>query len=420
MNLTNTAIKNKAKPGAKTFKMFDGEGLFLEVRPNGKRHWRLKYRIDGREKLFAIGPYPEIGLADARKAKQSARTLVAQGIDPVAHRRSATQQREQQKADETINTLEAVARDWFAVKSGDWAENHAGRQLRRLEVHIFPYLGGTTMRDIRPVDLLKCLQRIADGGAVETAHRVKYLCGQIWRAGVVQEKCERDITTDLRDALPSVDGGNHAAVTDPLRLGEILRAVDDYHGTASVVAALKLAPLLFVRPGELRHMRWADVHFDKAQWVFKSSKARGDRKTSTEPDHIVPLANQAIQILQEMQRLTGHGMYVFPSARTPKGDRPMSDNAVLSALRRLGIARDEMSGHGFRATARTIMDEVLGIRVDLIEHQLAHAVKDPNGRAYNRTTFLPERTEMMQQWADYCERLKSGADVVELSAHRKN
>jgi integrase len=268
-----------------------------------------------------------------------------------------------------------------------------------LERDIFPWIGGQPIANITPPQLLDVIRRIENRGAIETAHRALANCGQVFRYAVATGRAERDPSGDLRGALPPVKGTHFASVTELGKVTEVLRAMDNYEGTFPVQCALRLAPLVFVRPGELRHAQWADIDLDTAEWRYNVSK--------TDTQHIVPLAKQAITILLEIRPLTGHGRYVFPSARNPKGDRPMSDNAILAAMRRMGIGKDEMSGHGFRAMARTILDEVLGFRPDFIEHQLAHAVRDPNGRAYNRTAHLPARHKMMQEWADYLDKLKS-------------
>lgn len=406
MPLTSTAVKN-AKPRDKTYKQFDGEGLYLEVRPNGKKHWRLKYRLAGKEKLFALGPYPEISLADAREGKREARVLIAKGVDPVAQRQAD----KAQKAAIDI-TLEFAAREWLELKQPEWVPEHHSKVVSRLERHIFPYLGKRQLADIEAHEVLSCLERVVKRGHTETAHRVRSLCGQVFRYGVVKRWVKSDPCRDLEGALPSYKRkANHfAAVETPALFGKLLRDLDSYSGTATVIAALKLAPLLFVRPGELRRMAWADVDLDAAQWRFMVTKVSREL--------YVPLATQAVEILRDLHLVTGNGRYVFPSLRTPNGSRCMSEAAILNALKALGYSGDQQTGHGFRAIARTMLDEQLGVRVDYIEAQLSHEVKDVNGRAYNRTTFLPERTAMMQQWADYCDRLKSGADVIQLAANQ--
>jgi integrase len=297
------------------------------------------------------------------------------------------------------NSFEVVAQEWYAKYSPNWVENHANRIIRRLERNVFPWIGARPVDAIKAPDLLAVIRRIEHRGALETAHRALANCGRVFRYAVATGRAERDPSGDLRGALAPVRGEHFAAVTEPLEVAKLLRATDSYQGTLVVACALKLAPLVFVRPGELRSAEWEDIDSTRSEWRYTVTK--------TDTSHIVPLSSQAISILREVHALTGAGKYVFPSARS--STRPMSDNAILAAMRRLGIEKDEMSGHGFRAMARTILDEVLGVRPELIEHQLAHAVRDPNGRAYNRTAHLPERKKMMQQWADYLDELKSGA-----------
>ena len=402
MPLTDTAIK-KAKPEAKQRKLYDQRGLFLLISPKGGKWWRFKYLFDGKEKLLSLGTYPDVSLKDARDRRDEARKQVAAGIDPGEHRKA----KKAAKAAKQANSFEVIAREWYAKHSPNWSANHGDRIIRRLERDIFPWIGGSPIADITAPQLLEVIRRIEQRGALETAHRALGNCGQIFRYAVATGRAERDPTGDLKGALPPVKGTHFAAVTDPKKVGGVLRAIDAYEGTLIVRCALRLAPLVFVRPGELRHAEWADIYLDAAEWRYTVTK--------TKTQHIVPLSHQAVEILQELRPLTGRGHYVFPSARNPKGDRPMSDNAILSAMRRMGIEKDEMSGHGFRAMARTILDEVLGFRPDYIEHQLAHAVRDPNGRAYNRTAHLLERRKMMQKWADYLDELKAGAEIVPIN-----
>lgn len=392
--LTDKAISN-AKPGPKPIKLFDGRGLFLLVTPAGGKWWRLKYRHDGKEKLLSLGVYPDVSLKDARDRCDAARKQLADGIDPSVNRKAQKSLREQQAA----NSFETVSREWYEKHSPGWVPSHGDRIIRRLERDIFPHIGKRPISEIAAPELLEVIRRIEARGALETAHRAMSNCGQVFRYAVATGRASRDPSGDLRGALPPVRGEHFAAVTEPEQVGAILRSMDAYQGTLTVSCALRLAPLVFVRPGELRAAEWAHIDLDAGEWRYTVTK--------TGTPHIVPLATQAVAILREIQPLTGHGRYVFPSART--GARPMSDNAILAAMRRMGISKDEMSGHGFRAMARTILDEVLGFRPDLIEHQLAHAVKDPNGRAYNRTAHLPERRKMMQQWADYLDELRVNA-----------
>jgi integrase len=397
MTLTDTAIRN-AKPGKKPLRRFDGGGLYLEVSPAGGKWWRLKYRFDGKEKRVSLGVYPNVTLKDARDRLYACRKLLASGIDPSKHRKAMKTAR----ADRLANSFEMVAREWFAKFSATWAAVHRDRVIRRFERDIFPWIGGRPIAEVTAAELLTVVRRIESRGALETAHRALRNCGQVFRYAVATGRADRDPSADLRGALPPVRGKHFSATTDPKRLAEILRAIDGYEGTLTVRCALRLAPLVFVRPGELRKAKWADIDLDEREWRYTVTK--------TNTAHIVPLSRQAVEILRELQPLTGHGRFVFPGARS--NGRPMSDNAILAAMRRMCIDKDEMSGHGFRAVARTILDEVLGVRPDFIEHQLAHAVRDPNGRAYNRTAHLPERRKMMQQWANYLGKLKAGADVI--------
>ena len=397
MALTDTAIRN-AKPGAKPAKMFDERGLFLMVTPSGGKWWRFRYKFDDKEKLLSLGVYPDVGLKEARERRDEARKLLADGIDPGENRKAQKMARVERAA----NSFEVIAREWHGKFSPGWAATHSSKIIRRLETEIFPWLGGRPIADITAPELLACIRRIEGRGILETAHRTLQHCGQVFRYAIQTGRAERDPSADLRGAIPPAKGGHFASVTEPKKVAELLRVLDGYQGTLVVTSALRLAPLVFVRPGELRKAEWADIDLDAAEWRYMVTK--------TNTAHIVPLATQAVAILRELHALTGHGRYVFPGERSH--DRTMSDNAILAAMRRMGIGKDEMSGHGFRAMARTILDEVLGVRPDLIEHQLAHAVKDPNGRAYNRTAHLPERRKMMQQWADYLDKLKAGADVI--------
>ncbi len=329
---------------------------------------------------------------------------MAQGINPSEHRKAQKAAKEQGAA----NSFEAVAREWFSKHSPNWATSHASRVLSRLERDVFPWMGSNPAPTITAPELLTVVRRIEQRGALESAHRTLQICGQVFRYAVATGRAQRDPSGDLRGALPPFRTKHFAALTEPKQVGPLLRVLDGYQGTLIVRCALRFAPLVFVRPGELRQAQWSDIDLEAAEWRYTVSK--------TEIRHIVPLSRQAVEILRELHPLTGQGRYVFPSARTPRGDRPMSDNAVLAALRRMGIGKEEMTGHGFRAMARTILDEVLGFRPDFIEHQLAHAVRDPNGRAYNRTAYLPERRKMMQEWADYLDQLK--ADVVPMHPKR--
>ncbi len=391
--LSDIQIKN-AKPKDKEFKLVDGFGLHLLVTPSGGKLWRLQYRFGGKQKLLSFGAYPAVTLADARQRREDAKKLLANGIDPGEVKKA-------QKAAtvaETENGFEIVAREWHGKFSGNWSPGHADTTIQRLERDVFPWLGAKPVGEVKPVDLLAILRRIESRGALETAHRVRTICGQVLRYAVATGRAERDSAADLRGALPPVREKHHAALTDPKEVADLLRAIDGFKGTFHVKCALRLAPMLFVRPGELRQMEWVEIDFEEDRWNLPPEKMKMKQA------HIVPLCKQAVAILKELQPLTGHSKYVFPCHRTPL--RPMTNNAINAALRRMGYTSDEQTGHGFRAMARTILDEVLQVRPDYIEHQLAHAVKDPNGRAYNRTAHLAERKKMMQLWADYLDGLR--------------
>ena len=396
MSLSDTSIRN-AKPREKPFKVYDGEGLYLQVTPSGGKWWRLKYRFADKEKLLSLGTYPKIGLKEARALRTAGLKLVANGVDPSENRKAT----KAAKVERDANSFEVIAREWLGKFSATWVPSHGDRIIARFDRDIFPKMGGRPIAEINAPELLAVVRHIEKRGALETAHRALGDCGRVFRYAVATGRAERDPSGDLRGALTPVKGEHFAAVTEPSNVGALLRALNGYQGTFTVAAALRLAPLVFVRPGELRKALWAEIDLDAAEWRYHVTK--------TETHHIVPLARQAVEILRELHPLTGHGLYVFPGARS--NGRPMSDNAILAALRRMGISKEEMSGHGFRAMARTIFDEVLNVRVDLIEHQLAHAVRDANGRAYNRTAHLPERKKMMQQWADYLGGL-AGDNVI--------
>jgi len=392
MPLTDVALR-KLKPGAKTVRYSDEKGLYLQVAPSGGMWWRLKFRFKRKEKVLALGVYPEVSLKEAREKRDEARTMLRNGIDPTANRKAQKAAEGKTGKDE----FEVVAREWHDKFSLTWdSVKYREITLRRLELNVFPWLGNRTIAAITAPELLSVIQRIEARGAIDTSHRILGLCGQILRFAIATSRAERDITQDIHDALVPRQVQHFAATTEPRRLAEILRAFDGYRGSPQVKYSMRLAPLVFARPGELRHAKWTDFDLEAGEWRYFVTK--------TQTPHIVPLAAQAVAILKEIKPITGRGPYVFPSART--ASRPMSDNAILAAMRRMGIGDDEMTGHGFRAVARTILDEVLGFRPDIIEHQLAHTVKDPNGRAYNRTAHLAERRVMMQRWADYLDELK--------------
>jgi integrase len=393
--LTDVGIRN-AKPGAKPAKLFDERGLFLIVTPSGGKWWRFKYRFDSKEKLLSLGVYPDVALKEARERRDAARKLLADGIDPGVNRKAVKAARVERAG----NSFEVVAREWYEKNAATWVDAHGTRIIRRLERDIFPHIGARPIAELTPPELLAVVRQIESRGAIETAHRALSNCGQVFRYAIATGRAVRDASADLRGALPAAKGTHLAAVTEPKLVGQLLRTLDGYQGTPTVACALRLAPLVFVRPVELRQAEWSEMDLDGAEWRIPPEKMKMGN------GHVVPLSTQAVNILREIQLLTGSGRFVFPSART--STRPMSDNAILAAMRRMDISKEDMCGHGFRAMARTILDEVLGVRPDLIEHQLAHAVKDPNGRAYNRTAHLPERRKMMQQWADYLDVLRTG------------
>jgi len=346
-----------------------------------------------------LGTYPEISLVDARQRRDEARRQVAKGIDPGILRKVR-----KQAETEATETFEVIAREWHTKFMPTWTSGHAVTIMSRLERDLFPWIGKRPMSEIKAPELLTALRRVESRGALESAHRVRTIAGQVFRYAVATGRADRDLSVDLKGALPQPKEKHHAAITDPKQVGPMLRSLDCYEGHFITKCALRLAPLLFVRPGELRHAEWAEIDLEESIWCIPAQKMK------MKQSHIVPLSKQAIEILKEIKALTGESKYVFPSARSFA--RPMSENAILAALRSMGYEKDTMTGHGFRAMARTILDEVLHVRPDFIEHQLAHAVRDPNGRAYNRTAHLDERRKMMQRWADYLDSIKAGAVIV--------
>ncbi|MCA8493560.1 tyrosine-type recombinase/integrase [Burkholderia arboris] len=399
MALTDVTIKN-AKPREKPIRLFDGGGLYLEIAPAGGKWWRLKYRFGGKEKRISLGVYPDVSLKDARERRDAARKQLAHGVDPG----DAKKARKAASEERATNSFELVAREWFARYAPGWASSHADKIIQRLERDLFPWIGGRPVAEITAPELLSVLRRIEGRGAKDTAHRALQNCGQIFRYAVATGRAERDPSGDLRGALAPLKHEHYAAITDPVKAGELLRAIDGFKGTFVVKCALQLAPLLFVRPGELRKAEWSGFDLDKAEWRYTVTK------TGTE--QLVPLSTQAVAFLRELRDLTGQRQHVFPG-RDPR--KPMSEAAINAALRRMGYdTKTEITGHGFRAMARTILHEELHVRPEVIEHQLAHRVPDTLGTAYNRTKFLKERRMMMQQWADYLDRVKQGAQVIPL------
>lgn len=398
--LTDIQVKN-AKPKDKDYKLFDGGGLFLLVTVSGGKLWRFKYRFGGTEKLLTFKSYPEKSLSDARKDRDDARKLLVNGIDPGNIKKIL---REEETA--LQKTFELVAKEWFAKNSPVWSDSHINTIKRRLERDVYPVIGNRAIAEIERAEIKNIILAVGARGVIETANRIKTYCNQIFRYALNNEYIKTNPATDLRDLLPKRAEGHHAAITEPKQVAELLRAIDAYSGSYAVQKALQLAPMVFVRPGELRKAEWSQIDFEVAEWRYFITK--------TKTQHIVPLAKQAVAILKDLHKLTGCGTYIFPCHRSR--ERPMSEVALLAALRRMGYSKEEMTPHGFRATARTILDEVLKYPIDRIEAQLAHAVKDANGRAYNRTTYLDERKQMMQEWADYLDGLKAGAKVNPLKA----
>ncbi len=404
MPLTETKIR-ATKATEKPVKLFDSGGLYLLVNPNGSRWWRLKYRFHGRERGISLGVFPDVTLKSARERRDEARKMIAAGTDPSEHRQTTKVARE--------NTFASVAHEWLALQEKPPAHSKqtplaavtAAKARWMLDTFLVPEIGSKPIGELAAPALLDALRKIEKRGTHETAHRTKQLAGRILRYGIATGRATRDVSADLRGALAPVTTRNHAAITEPARVGELLRAIDAYGGQPVTAYALKLAPLVFVRPGELRGAEWSEFDLDAAEWRIPA-----DRMKMREA-HIVPLSTQAVEILRNLHALTGAGRYVFPSLRSR--DRPMSDNTVNAALRRLGYSKDEMTGHGFRALASTCLNEQ-GWAPDVIELQLAHAERNKVRAAYNRASRLAERRKMMQAWADYLDGLRMGANVVPL------
>ena len=406
--LTDLAIR-RTVPREKSHRLYDGRGLYIEVTPNGGRWWRWKYRFEGREKLLSMGTYPDTSLKMARGKRDEARSLLASGVDPSAVRRAVKSSRMGAEA----NSFEAVAREFHEAKRAEWSEAHARRWLERLVKDVFPYVGAQALNDIPAPLLLKTLRRVEDRGVRETVHSILQACGQVFRYGIASGRAERNPAADLRGALRPVLVKNMAAITEAVAAGELLLAIDYYEGGALTRGALKLSALLFQRPGNVRAMQWSALELEGREptWVIPAAEMKRSRyeKQNGRP-HLVPLARQAVAILTELRPLTGHGRYVFPSILG--GGRPMSDNTVNTALRRLGYDRDTATAHGFRAMARTMMVEKLDVNPEAIEAQLAHRKSGPLGAAYDRAEFMSQRRIMMQQWADYLDALRNQAEVT--------
>lgn len=399
--LTDTKIRS-LKPRSSAYRVSDAQGLCIEVRPTGAKVWRYRYRHAGKASMVTMAPdYPALSLTMARAERDRLRALVQTGTNPADAARIARAT----KMENAANTFAATATEFLAKRS---REGMGAGSMARDQRMIEKDLAGISQLPVAEITapvLLAALRKLEHRGVLETAHRARGFAGRVFRYAIATGRAERDPSADLRGALIQPQTKHFASITDPTRIGDLLRAIYSYKGSPVTIAALKLAPLVFVRPGELRKARWADLNLDHGEWRYTASK--------TKTPHLVPLASQAVEILRDLHPLTKHGEYVFPSVRSQR--RPMSENTINAALRGMGFDNDTMSGHGFRAMARTVLDEVLHFRPDYIEHQLAHAVRDPNGRAYNRTAHLPERRKMMQGWADYLDSLRIGGKVVPLT-----
>lgn len=400
MALADTTVR-KAKADEKPYKLSDEKGLYLLINPNGAKLWRYKYRIDGKEKLLALGAYPDVTLSNAREKRDEARKLLANGQDPSEVKKAQKASRLERAA----SSFEVVARRWHSKGEAKWSPSYSKKVIQMLERDLFPWIGGKPVADLDAPEFLAVARRLEARGLVDAAHRAMQLCGQIMRFAVAEGLASRDPVGDLRGALESVKTEHMASVTDPARVGEILRMFDGFKGSYQVMQALKLAPLVFTRPGELRQAKWKDIDLDGAIWSIPAEAMK-----MREP-HLVPLSTQAVAILRDMHPFSSHLEYVFPGGRDPK--RPMSDAAINAAMRRLGIdTQNELTGHGFRAMARTILHEQLNYPPEVIEVQLAHKALGPLGAAYARAKFIEQRTKMMQAWADYLDKLKKSGAIV--------
>lgn len=399
MPLSNTAILN-AKPTDKLYAMTDERGLCIQIQPSGGKWWRFRYRFEGKAKMLSFGVYPDVGLKEAREKREEARKLLAAGVDPGENRKA----KKASRIEANSNSFEVLAREWLESRKGSVTPGQTAKTLAIFENDVFPWMGKTPVAEVEATSVLSVIRRIDQRGARYTAHRAKQRISQVMRYAIATGRAQRDPCPDLKGAIPPAQGENHPSITDPAGVAEMLRAFDGFKGTYSVSCALQIAPRVFVRPGELRKAEWAAIDLDKAEWRYFINK--------TKTEHLVPLAKQVVDLLRDLHPLTGHGRYVFPG-RDPQ--KTMSDAAVNAALRRMGYdTKTEITGHGFRAMARTILHEELHIKPEVIEHQLAHKVPDALGTAYNRTKFLKERKEMMQLWADYLDKLKAGATVTPL------
>ncbi len=401
MALTDIQIRN-AKPDTKQYKLSAGLGLYLIISPNGGKWWRFRYRFADKQKELSLGTYPDVSLKEATQKRDSYRSMVKAGDDPLYERKID----KLTKRTASENSLEAVTREWHKKHKANWSKDHAERTITRFEKDVFPWIGSREANQITAPELLAVLRRVESRGALDTAHRIHQQCGQVFRYAIATGRAERDPAADLKGALPPNRAKHHASITEPQLIGGLMRAINSYSGAFVTACALRLAPLVFVRPGELRQAEWQEFDLDKAEWRIPAAKMKMGVM------HIVPLSKQALAILRELQPLTGSGKYLFPSNRTKT--RPMSDNTLNGALRRLGFTKDEMTAHGFRSMASTLLNEQ-GWNSDAIERQLAHSEKNGVRAAYNYAEYLPERTKMMQAWADYLHGLEKGADVISIN-----
>ena len=400
MALSDIAIRN-AKTKEKPYKLSDSGGLFILITTSGGKLWRYSYRFEGKQKTLSLGSYPDLGLKEARESHAAARKILSAGVDPNENRKNQISAKKLSAA----NSFELVASEWWQSHMKNKADSHKEKVIRRFELYLFPWLGKKPISEITAPQFLEVIKRIEKQNKLETAHRTLQTAGQVFRYAVQNGMTIRDITADLKGALPATTVINMAAFTEPKDVAELLRALDGFNGTLTVQCAIKLAPLVFVRPGELRMAKWADIDLKAATWQYLVSK--------TKTNHIVPLSTQAVAILREIHPLSGHGEYVFQGGHSPL--KPMSESAINAALKRMGYdTKTQITGHGFRAMARTILHERLNIDPAIIEHQLAHKVPDTLGSAYNRTKFIAQRTAMMQAWADYLDELKTGAKVISI------
>lgn len=401
MKLSDVAIRNAKPNGSKNRKLYDGNGLYLEITEKGKKRWRFRYQFAGKGKCISLGMYPAVKLRYAREQRDDARELLAKGIDP-SEQRQQVKMNKSNGLEGNQDTFEAVASNWFNTRKSEWSEGHQERVLRMLEKNLYPWIGEIPIKQITVPTLLEALRYTEKQGKHETVMKTKQVAGQVFRYGIETGQAEFDITANLRNALTSPQTKHMAAIIEPKEVGRLMLAIHNYGGRApQVYYALRFAPLTFVRPKELRHAEWSEIDWEESLWKIDAQKMK------MREDHIVPLSRQAMKILETMRRFTGKGRYIFPNARSP--NRPMSEVAILAALRAIGYTKEQMTGHGFRAMARTLLDEQLGFRIDVIEQQLGHAVKDPLGRAYNRTKHLPERSGMMQTYSNYLDDLKAEA-----------